>query len=117
MRSIVSALILLILVGPAMAQSRTDAPLCFSDELVVLAFTSKACSRCQQDKDELERLRSEGYVVEEIDVQQSPEIAKKYEITELPTYVVEHNGEEVKRTHRVGFLFSFLIGFLIWLFF
>jgi len=130
MKLIVPA-ILLVLVGcyqPAMAQSRTDAALCSvvqQDQEVkqveVLAFTAPWCEQCQKDKAELKRLRGEGYVIREINVDDEPELAKEYGVikngrTKVPQYVVLENGVEVRRTESVSVLGTILIAALFWIF-
>ena len=44
-----------------------------------------------------------------------PAMAGRYNVTHLPTYVVEENGVEVERTGSVSVLGTILIAFLVWL--
>lgn len=118
MKLIASALITLILAGtmPAITPSCTEAAQCVSQQVETLAFTSKSCRQCQLDKNDLAQLRADGHLIREIDVDDNPEIAKRYNITFLPTYVVEQDGVEIQRTEKVGSLSALLIAVLFWMF-
>jgi thiol-disulfide isomerase/thioredoxin len=99
----------------AVAAERTDVLPSQDTSVRVMAFTAKWCEQCQIDKAELQKLREQGVEIVEIDVDRDPTTAEQYNVTHLPTYVVEENGVEVERTGSVNVLGSILIAFLLWL--
>lgn len=45
----------------------------------------------------IKQLTSEGYAIEEIDVDQREELARRYSVSSLPTIVILHDTKEIKR--------------------
>jgi len=60
-------------------------------------FSATWCGPCKVFKPIMEELASEGYNIEFIDGDESPELANKYNIRSVPTTVIEVDGEEVDR--------------------
>lgn len=109
------AMIVLAASGLAVAAERTDALSSQDTSVRVMAFTAKWCQQCEKDKAELQKLRKQGVEIIEIDVDREPATADRYNVTHLPTYVVEENGVEVERTGSVSVLGTILIALLVWL--
>lgn len=63
----------------------------------VYFFTSQSCSACKQMYPLIRRLKNEGVNIEEVDVNQRYELARKYNVSALPTIVVLQNDKEIKR--------------------
>jgi len=74
----------------------------------VLAFTADWCQACQQDKSKLADLRRRGVEVVEIDYDARPDLARKYRVRRLPTYIVLKDGKEVERTESILLLIKIL---------
>ncbi len=74
----------------------------------VYAFTADWCQACQRDKPKLAELRQRGVEVVEIDYDARPDLARKYRVRLLPTYIVMKDGEEVERTGSIRMLIKFL---------
>jgi len=74
----------------------------------VYAFTADWCQACQQDKPKLADLRRRGVEVVEIDYDARPDLARKYRVRRLPTYIVLQDGEEVERTESILLLIKIL---------
>lgn len=70
-------------------------------EREVLAFTSTWCGGCKADKPKIAELRRQGVKITEIDIAERQDLARKYQIEVLPTYVVLENGVEVQRTNSI----------------
>ena len=81
----------------------------------VYSFTADWCPACQRDKPKLAELRQRGVEVIEIDYDARPELARKYRVRRLPTYVVLKDGEEVERTESILLLIK-ILRFLLRLF-
>jgi thiol-disulfide isomerase/thioredoxin len=81
-------------------------------DIEVLAFTAKWCPACQRDKPQLEETRRKGIKVTEIDVDKHPELARKYGIKRLPTYIVLEDGKEIKRTGDIILVVTILSAIL-----
>jgi thiol-disulfide isomerase/thioredoxin len=65
----------------------------------LLDFTATWCPPCQATRPEVERLRADGYPIREVDVDDEPELAKRYRISGIPTFiVVDRDGTERART-------------------
>ncbi len=81
----------------------------------VLFFSATWCKPCQEAKPRIEELRKQGMKVTEIDIDQHPELAQKYRITQVPTFIVLEDGVEIKRTSSVLTLIIILVKILRWL--
>lgn len=55
---------------------------------VMLDFTATWCGPCRQAKPVVEQLAREGLPIKAVDIDRSPELAEKYKITGVPTFVV-----------------------------
>lgn len=81
----------------------------------VLFFTQRGCPPCESAKPGVAKLRREGVKVTEIDVRANPELARKYQITRTPTFVVLEDGVEVERTNSISLLITILVKVLAWI--
>jgi thiol-disulfide isomerase/thioredoxin len=117
MKNLLALAAMTVLAGStlAVAAERREALPSQDTSVRVLAFTAKWCEQCQRDKAELQKLREQGVEITEIDVDRDPAMAERYNVTQLPTYVVEENGVEVERTGSVSVLGTILVAFLLWL--
>ena len=66
----------------------------------ILEFTASWCGPCRTMAPAMERLRAAGYPLQIVDVDQSPQVAKRYGVTHLPTILLVQDGKEIGR--RVG---------------
>ena len=55
-------------------------------------FNAKWCGPCKQMKPHIDELISEGYSIQEIDVDDQPELAKEFNVRGVPTLVVNGNS-------------------------
>ncbi len=81
----------------------------------VLFFSATWCQPCQQAKPRVEELRKQGMKVTEFDIDEHPDLARKYRITQVPTFIVLEDGVEIKRTSSVLTLILILVKVLKWL--
>jgi thiol-disulfide isomerase/thioredoxin len=81
----------------------------------VLFFTQRGCPPCESAKPDVAKLRREGVKVTEIDVRVNPELARRYQITRTPTFVVLEGGVEVERTTSIALLITILVKVLAWI--
>jgi thioredoxin 1 len=72
-----------------------------ADDLLV--FTRPGCPPCEAAKAALAEDPSiaVGYKLQQVDVQQNREMARKYGVSSVPVFVIVRSGKEVRRT--VGF--------------
>lgn len=66
-------------------------------ETILLDFTSPTCGPCQEMRPTIQRLIAAGYHVQEIDVTRQSEIARKYGVTQWPTFIVLEGDRETAR--------------------
>ena len=66
-------------------------------ENIVYDFSAVWCGPCQQMAPIVARLKREGLPIRKVDIDHEKELAKRFNITSLPTFVVVINGKE---THR-----------------
>lgn len=66
---------------------------------VLLDFTATWCGPCQQMSSIVSRLERQGYPIRKVDVDQEPELAAKYHVESIPTFILVSNGREVKRAN------------------
>ena len=55
-------------------------------------FNAKWCGPCKQMKPHIQELISEGYNIQEIDVDEQAELAKQFNVRGVPTLVVNGNS-------------------------
>ena len=80
---------------PALAaetQTRSDRPL-------LLDFSATWCGPCRQMRPEIARLKEQGLRIKEIDIDQSPALVARYQITGVPAFLfVDAQGRVLERT-------------------
>ena len=81
----------------------------------VLFFTMPGCSPCEQAKPRVEEMRKQGLKVTEVDIYEQPELARKYQIVQTPTFVILEDGIEVERTSDIVLLVTILVKILAWI--
>jgi len=66
---------------------------------IILDFHSAHCGPCQQMRPEIERLVDKGYPVKAVDVDKAPDLAQRYRVSAVPTFiVVDARGRALART-------------------
>lgn len=68
-----------------------------SEDKVLVDFFANWCHPCKRLEPALEDL-SEEMNIKKVDVDESPEIAEKFQVMGLPTLILFQDGEEVNRT-------------------
>lgn len=63
----------------------------------VLDFTAKWCGPCQSVAPMVERLHRKGYPIRKIDIDKSPELARKYGVQSIPQFILVIDGKPAKR--------------------
>jgi hypothetical protein len=65
---------------------------------LILDFTATWCGPCQAMRPTVEELRRKGYPIKPVDIDQHPELAERYKVTGVPTFVaVTRSGRELGR--------------------
>ncbi|QDT91262.1 thioredoxin domain-containing protein [Gimesia algae] len=65
---------------------------------VLLDFTATWCGPCQKMSPLISRLKREGYPIKKVDVDQEPDLAKRFNIESIPAFVLVVEGREVARS-------------------
>lgn len=66
-------------------------------DLRVVEFTSASCAACRQVQPVIEQFLAKGYPIVQIDADQKPEVANRFQVTKLPTFVVLRDNQEIGR--------------------
>ncbi len=69
----------------------------FAQDAVLYDFTASWCGPCQQMNPIVHKLSREGFPVRKVDVDQNPDLARRYQVTSIPAFVMVVNGREVDR--------------------
>ncbi|MCG8449763.1 MAG: trypsin-like peptidase domain-containing protein [Pirellulales bacterium] len=73
-------------------------------ETVLLDFNSALCGPCRQMRPVVRQLAAAGYKVRDVDIDREPQLAAKFGVSQVPTFLVLVDGRE---TNRVVGLTSF----------
>ena len=65
---------------------------------VLLDFTATWCGPCQKMSPLISRLKREGYPIKKVDVDQEAELARRFNISSIPAFVLVVDGREVARS-------------------
>ncbi|HIQ23060.1 MAG TPA: thioredoxin, partial [Planctomycetes bacterium] len=66
-------------------------------DTVLLEFSAPWCKACRRMGPTLEALRARGYPVRQVDYDRQPQLAAKYRVRLLPTFVMLAEGKVVDR--------------------
>ena len=92
-----NASILTLLILPCLAQFG-------SAETVLLDFSSASCMPCRQMRPVVEQLKRAGYQVRDISIDRQPQVAARYGVSQVPTFIVVNDNRETSRlTGRTSF--------------
>ena len=66
-------------------------------DTVLLEFTAPWCGPCKAMEPTIQRLKSQGYPVRQINIDQNPQLAARYQARSIPCLVMVSGGKEVDR--------------------
>jgi len=66
-------------------------------ETVLLDFSSASCGPCQQMRPVVQQLVAAGYRVREVSIDREPQLAARFRVTQVPTFVVLVDDREAAR--------------------
>ncbi len=66
-------------------------------ETVLLDFSSPTCGPCQQMRPTIRQLIAEGHTIQEIDISRDHRTAVRWQVTQVPTFIVLVDGRESTR--------------------
>lgn len=68
-----------------------------SDETVLLDFSASWCGPCRQMEPVVQQLTAAGFPIRKVDIDQQPELAKRFRVDGVPCFVMLVNGQEAGR--------------------
>ena len=77
--------------------SNFNAEVLSSETPVLVDFWATWCGPCRMQGPIIDALAAEGYNVGKLDVDENPDIARRYNVMSIPTLIRFKNGEEVQR--------------------
>jgi thiol-disulfide isomerase/thioredoxin len=97
-----TALLLALITFPTTATAGADASAepAASPAPVLLEFSSPGCPPCRQMKPIIEQLKRKGYPIQVVGTDESPDLAARYKVTEVPTFIVidPETGQQLARS-------------------
>lgn len=70
-------------------------------DAVLLEFYSPSCGPCQSMQGTIDRLKKDGYPIQQVNVEAAPDVARQYKIRHVPTCILLVHGQEVSRLDGV----------------
>lgn len=67
------------------------------EEIVLLDFTASYCGPCRSIKPQIDQLIRAGYPIRPVDLTNNPQLARRFNVKSIPTFVLLVNGRERKR--------------------
>ena len=67
-------------------------------ETVLLDFSSATCGPCQQMRPVVQQIATAGFHVRDVNIHREPQVAARFGVTQLPTFIVMVDGQEAERT-------------------
>jgi len=58
----------------------------------ILFFNASWCGPCKQMKPHIDELISEGYQIQDVDIDRNKDLAEQYNVRSVPTLVVDGNS-------------------------
>lgn len=83
---------MLMLLMMAVDGASTSAP-----DVQLLDFSAGYCGPCQQMVPILQQMETAGYPIRKIDITEDPELARRFKVDRIPTFVLLVEGKEVER--------------------
>ena len=77
--------------------SNFNAEVLSSETPVLVDFWATWCGPCRMQGPIIDALAADGYNVGKLDVDENPDIARRYNVMSIPTLILFKNGEEVQR--------------------
>ena len=77
--------------------SNFNAEVLSSETPVLVDFWATWCGPCRMQGPIIDAPAAEGYNVGKLDVDENPDIARRYNVMSIPTLILFKNGEEVQR--------------------
>ncbi len=68
----------------------------------VIAFTASWCCPCRQQAPVVDEIEAAGVKVTRIDIDQHPDLVRRYHVTAVPTYFFYQPSEPPFQTNRAG---------------
>ena len=68
-----------------------------TSDAVLLQFASENCAPCRAMQPAVSRLVTDGYPIQRIDVDRHPEVARQFNVTGVPSFILLVGGKEVGR--------------------
>ena len=68
-----------------------------SETPVLVDFWATWCGPCRMQGPIIEEMANEGYNVGKLDVDENPDIARRYNVMSIPTLILFQNGQEIQR--------------------
>ena len=92
-----SLALLLALSGVGQIPGQVSAEPAAVGETVLIEFTATWCEPCRVVRPTVERIAAAGFPIRQVDIDQQPELAARYQITSVPSFVMVAEGREVDR--------------------
>jgi len=70
-------------------------------EVLLLDFTASYCQPCQQMVPTIQGMQKDGYPIRKIDTTREPEVASRYNVKRIPTFILLVNGKETQRLQGI----------------
>lgn len=92
---------IILLLSICLIGCHSSKPPAESNRPKLVMFKADWCGWCKRAAPVVAKIEAAGVAVERIDIDRQRDVAKDFEVTSVPTFLIYRDGQDVERTHDI----------------